>query len=110
MIALIMRLTGLSRGFSIAVLVVAAIVGLAVAKAAYDHTVIARHEAKVAAQVAKAVAAGNEAAGVAVEAKRTQVEQTNETARQAASGSDDPLRAGLDSLRARTPKDRPAAR
>lgn len=40
-----------------------------------------------------------EAAQATLEAHKTEVEQVNDDARKAASGSDDPLRAGLDSLR-----------
>lgn len=82
-------------------LTIAAIAILALAKHFYDNAVEARYEAKVQAQVTKATEAANTAATEAVTATKTEVERTNEDARNAASGSADPLKSGLDSLRAK---------
>ena len=49
-------------------------------------------------------------AGETVKQSTDEVEQENDEAREAASGSDDPLKSGLDSLRTRTPRSRPSAR
>lgn len=61
-----------------------------------DRDAIAQEEAR------RAVEAGREADGfsrAASDNTRNEVEATNEQARSSADGSDDPLRAGLDSLR-----------
>lgn len=111
MIALLMRLTGLSRGFTIAALVSLAVLGLGVAKCRYDRGVIAAHEAQVGAQVQASAAAAATTAAQAVTTTRTEVEQANVQARDAAARSPDPLRAGLDRLRTETgPANRPDTR
>lgn len=69
-------------------------------KLAYDHEIIARHEAKQTAAVATASASANAASAAVIEHEQTKVEQSNAKARSAAAGSGDPLRAGFDSLRA----------
>jgi hypothetical protein len=59
-------------------------------------------EAKYAAARAQAVAKARKADGVAVDtaaAGKASIEEGNDRAQEAASNSDDPLRAGLDSLR-----------
>ncbi len=61
-IALIMRLTGLSRAFSIAVLVVTLLAAAGAAKALYDWSIIAKHDAKVSAKVQAADTKANAAA------------------------------------------------
>lgn len=80
-------------------LAIAAIALLALAKHFYDNAVERRYEAKVQAHVTKATEAANAAATEAVTATKTEVDRTNEDARNAASGSADPLKSGLDILR-----------
>jgi hypothetical protein len=99
MILTIMRLTGLSRGLSIALAAVAAAGALWLAIHLYNGWVEDRYEAKVQAQLAKDVVAGAEAAASASAETKNEVETTNDEARKAAIGSDDPLRAGLNSIR-----------
>ena len=99
MIALLMRLTGLSRGLTIAGLVTLAILGLGVAKCRYDRSVIAAHEAQVGANTQATASAAATEASKAVTTTRNEVEQANVQARDAAARSPDPLRAGLDRLR-----------
>lgn len=74
-----------------------------------DRGVISDHEAKVAQQVEQKTTAANAAATSAADATRTEVEQTNDQARRAAAGSNDPLKSGLDGLRANQRPPRPAA-
>lgn len=110
MILMLMRLTGLSRVAIIASLVAAAITLLGVAKCTYDRSVIAAHERDIAAEIAKKSQAGAEAAASASASTRSEVEKSNDDARKAATGSDDPLRRGLDSLHKGPPSARPSAR
>lgn len=68
--------------------------------AMHDRGVIADHEAEVTKQVeATSSAAATVAASAAAET-RSEVEKANDDARDAAAGSDDPLKSGLDRLRA----------
>lgn len=74
-----------------------------------DRAAVAANNAKIAAQVtATASAAASDAAG-AVTTTRNEVEQANAQARDSASRSPDPLRAGLDRLRAEAGAPKPAA-
>lgn len=66
---------------------------------AHDRKVIDQHEAKIDAQVSEAVAQGSEAASQTVTETKTDVEAQNAKARDAAKGSDDPLKAGLEKLK-----------
>lgn len=74
-----------------------------------DRAAVRAHETKVQAQVtATAIAAASDAAG-AVTTTRNEVEQANAKARNSAAHSPDPLRAGLDRLRAEAGAPKPAA-
>lgn len=76
-----------------------------------DRAAIADHEAKVTAAVATQSAAASEAAADVVAETKTELEKANADARNAAARSpDDPLRAGLDSLRAKEGPAKPASR
>jgi len=76
----------------------------------HDKAVIREHEAAITEQIeAKSSEAATRASAAATQSK-TEVELTNEQARAVASGSPDPLRAGLGSLRRGAATDRPAAR
>ncbi|MBF5091909.1 hypothetical protein F1640_18310 [Novosphingobium sp. NBM11] len=75
---------------------------------AHDNAVIDKHEAKVSQQVQTMSSAGAADASAVVAQSKQEVETSNAKARTAAAGSDDPLRAGLDSLRHDNPP-RPAA-
>lgn len=79
-------------------------------KAIYDHHVISDHEATIERQVEKKAREGGDAARGAVDQVRNETEAGNEEARNAAAGSDDPLRSGLDSLRRGAGADRHPAR
>lgn len=68
----------------------------------HDDEVIENHEAKITEQVIEASASASIAAVEAATVAKSEVEKTNEQARKAAHGSDDPLRAGLDRLRTGT--------
>lgn len=106
MIALLMRLTGLSRTLTIAALVSLAVLGLGVAKCRYDRAVVARYTAKATVQAHATASAAATEASQAVNTTRNEVEQANAQARDDAARSPDPLRAGLDRLRTNTaPKD-----
>ncbi len=65
----------------------------------HDVAVIKAHEAEVAAQVQAEAIDAAERATEAVSETKGRIDETNEQARRDASGSDDPLRSGLDSLR-----------
>lgn len=54
--------------------------------------------------------AADAVAGEAVKQATDKTERENDKAREAANGSDDPLRAGLDSLRGEAPRPNPSAR
>lgn len=75
-----------------------------------DRAAVAAHEAEAAARVQEAARAAESAAHGAVTNRQTEVEQSNAEARTAAARSDDPLRAGLDRLRADKAAHQPAAR
>ena len=76
-----------------------------------NRAAIADHEAKVTAAVATQSAAASEAAAEVVAETKTELEKANADARNAAARSpDDPLRAGLDSLRAKEGSAKPAPR
>lgn len=77
-IVLIMRLTGLSRALSIAVLVVSLLAAAWAAKALYDRSVITAHDVKVSAKVQAADAKANAAAD------KARVEDSARTATEAA--------------------------
>lgn len=110
MIDLLMRLTGLSRGLTIAGLVSLAVLGLGVAKCRYDRGVIRENEAKIAVQVAATSSAAADAAATTTAATRADVQKGNDDARKAAAAGADPLGDGLRSLRAESGADRAAAR
>ena len=59
---------------------------------------------------AKVDAIADDVAGQVAESQAATIEQENRDARQAAADSDDPLRAGLDQLRAGKARDREASR
>jgi Flp pilus assembly protein TadB len=66
-------------------------------------------QAQIEAQAAKNARKRDEAAGAAVRREQDDVRESNQRARDAAAGSDDPLRSFLDSLRAdKTRPDPPA--
>lgn len=65
----------------------------------HDRKVIREHEAKVTAKIEKKDAAGDAAAAKAEKDARDDVEAGNARASEAANGSDDPLKAGLDALK-----------
>lgn len=69
----------------------------------HDDAVIDKHEAKVTQQVEVKTDHAATAASSAVAQSNQEVEQSNAKARNAAARSDDPLRAGLDSLRGERP-------
>lgn len=64
----------------------------------HDRAVIERHEEVIEAEVERKAGEASEAAADAAAATKSDVEKTNDEARKAADGSDDPLRAALDSL------------
>lgn len=74
----------------------------------HDGSVIDKHEAKVTQHVNAKASEASGAASITVIQSKQEVEQSNANARTAAAGSNDPLRAGLDSLRHDNPP-RPAA-
>lgn len=77
----------------------------------HDRAVIAGHEAGVTKAVTATAAAADKAAGAAIDDAKTRLEQDNAKAREAAARHpDDPLRAGLDSLRANKGPAKPASR
>lgn len=88
----------LRDGLTYAAIIAVAIALLLFAKWKYDRDLIAEYErgqqAAIAEIRAKADARAREAATGHIE----QVERENDEARKAASGSDDPLKAGLDAL------------
>lgn len=65
----------------------------------HDAEVIEDHEAKVTAAVIEASASASIAAVESAAAAKSNVEKTNDDARKAADGADDPLKRGLDRLR-----------
>lgn len=70
---------------------------------AHDTAVIDKHKAQVTKEVGvKTDKAGTAASNAVIQSKQ-EVEQSNANARDAAARSDDPLRAGLDSLRGERP-------
>lgn len=64
-----------------------------------DARVIREHEAEINQAVARKTEAANDVAVSRADAVRQEVERTNEEARQAADGSDDPLRTFFERLR-----------
>lgn len=79
---------------------------LAIGKCTYDANVIEKHSAKVERADAKA-----DAKAITTTAeKKGEIDASNERAKAAADGSDDPLRSALDSLRSETPGGDKAAR
>jgi hypothetical protein len=64
-----------------------------------DARVIREHEAEIAEAVAHKTEAAEQAAHDAATTHKQQVETTNDEARDAADGSDDPLRAAFERLR-----------
>lgn len=93
---------------------VAGYIGLAIAtiallwraKALYDRSVIAEHDAKQDVAVIKADAKADDIAGEVAASEQAKVEQENTDARKAANAGSDPLGDGLRSLRKRTPSNR----
>jgi len=76
-----------------------------------DRAAVKAHEAQVGAKVQATASAAASDAHTAVTERSNEVEKANADARDAAARSDDPLRAGLDRLRAeKRPDQRPAAR
>lgn len=79
--------------------VLALIVAFNLWLSAHDEALINEHERALQEAITKATeAAEDDAAGVVAET-RTETEKSNADARNAANGSDDPLRSALDSLR-----------
>lgn len=75
----------------------------------HDTKLIDAHEAAISTAVASATEAANQAASNTASTEQAQVEASNDQARRAAIGSDDPLRAVDDSLRSgSTPHRHPA--
>jgi len=81
-------------------LAVAVIALLWLGKALYDRSVIAEHDAKQDVAVIKADAKADDIAGEVAASEQAKVEKENSDARREAMGSDDPLKSGLDRLRA----------
>lgn len=86
-------------------LVLAAVAGILLAWAlwslwlrSHDRAVIERHEEAITAKTSERASDAAADATEAVADTKGRVEQENEDARNAADGSDDPLRAALDSL------------
>ena len=65
-----------------------------------DRAAIRAHEGRIAGEVAEQASAAATSAAAAVNQTQTEVDQTNDQARRAAAGSNDPLKSGLDRLRA----------
>lgn len=80
-------------------IIIALAVLLGIAKCSYDRSIIDAHEAETAAKVEHKAREGDQAARGAADEIRTETEKSNDDARNAAAGSDDPLRDGLNSLR-----------
>ena len=76
----------------------------------HDKAVVKDHEAGVAQAVATQSAAAAQAGHDAADQTKSEVEKSNEKARKAAAGSDDPLRAGLDGLRQNQRPAKPGSR
>jgi len=76
----------------------------------HDKAVIEKHEEGITAEVATRKAEADAAATQAAGTTTNRVELENEDARKAADGAADPLKSGLDRLRAGSSKDRPATR
>lgn len=94
--------TALPRGAKLAL---AALAGLLLAWGlwslwlrSHDRAVIERHEEGISAQTSERASDAAADATEAVADTKGRIEQENEDARNAAAGSDDPLRAALDSL------------
>ena len=69
------------------------------AKAFYDRSLIAEHDAKQDAAVIKADAIADDKAGQVSASQAARIEKENNDARKAAAGSDDPLADGLRALK-----------
>jgi len=80
-------------------LTIAAIALLWLGKALYDRSVVNDYKAERNAEVQQADAVADDLAGQIAASEAASVEKQNETARNAANGSDDPLKSGFDSLR-----------
>lgn len=66
----------------------------------HDRAVIARHETKITDHINAISTEAAASASAAVAQSKSEVEQANDDARKAAEAGDDPLRDGLDRLRA----------
>ena len=80
---------------------VALIVGLFITARAYVNGQVEQARLEDAAAVAKVVAIADDVAGKVAASEAATIQQGNDNARREAVGSDDPLKSGLDSLRAR---------
>lgn len=65
-----------------------------------DRAAVTAHEAAISGEVAEKTSAAATSAAAAVNQTQTEVGQTNDQARRDAAGSNDPLKSGLDRLRA----------
>lgn len=65
----------------------------------HDRAVIREHEAKIAAQVEEITRLADEAALARAALTKKRIEESNDRAREAARGSDDPWRDGLGALK-----------
>jgi hypothetical protein len=114
--ALLLRAFGLSLPAPIArfadwiALALVVALGWAIWLHHHDTVLIEAHEAAISTAVASATDAANQAASNTANTEQAQVEASNDQARRAAIGSDDPLRAVDDSLRAGSPAHRHATR
>lgn len=114
--ALLLRFAGIAVPAPIArfldwiALALALALGWAIWLHHHDAKVIGAHEAAISSAVASATDAANQAASNTASTEQAKVEATNDQARRAAIGSDDPLRAVDDSLRAGSPAHRRPAR
>lgn len=73
----------------------------------HDRKIIREHDAGIEAKVQATASAAASDAHEAVKTAKTEVEQTNDQARQDAAVSEDPLRAGFDRLRRDNPRSQP---
>jgi len=80
-------------------LALACITLLWLAKALYDRSLIAVHDAKQETAVIKADAVADDVAGQVAASEQAKVEKENDNARKAANAGDDPLADGLRALK-----------
>lgn len=87
-------------------LAISLLAALWLAKALYDRALIADHDAAQEAAVLKADAVADDKAGQVAATEQAKVEKGNQDARNAAAGSDDPLKSAFDQLRKRPASNR----